>query len=118
MSHVIRIKMMSEHTESYIRCFIKLNHLESLIDDYEEKNKEELKRMCEDLGEELNEPSFKIILSDLFEHDITWARIVSMISFSSILVKKYNTDDIFVWVSNFINEYLIGWIVEHGGWVR
>ena len=69
-------------------------------------------------------PTFIGIVNELFSDGIKWGRIIALFSFGGTLaVQCIETEmpplvsDVVNWVTDYIDQHLYSWIIEHGGWV-
>jgi len=99
--------------------------LRALGEEFEEKYSETFSEMCSQLQftKDTANETFHGVLNEVFSMGITWSRVIAVFSFSGALalqcVKREMPDvvsEISTWLSNYIDENLIRWIEDHGGW--
>ncbi|XP_044024907.1 apoptosis regulator BAX-like isoform X2 [Siniperca chuatsi] len=68
---------------------------------------------------------FKEVADKVFQHGITWERIVVLIYVASRLAVRMveahlpqSVMEILMWTMDFFRNNLLGWIGDHGGWIN
>lgn len=100
--------------------------MKALGQEFEIRYTEVFQEMCNQLHITPNtaHPTFTAIVNELFSDGIKWGRIVALFAFGGSLavqcVEKEMpplVDQIVDWVADYVDQNLISWIIEQGGWV-
>ena len=100
--------------------------MRALGQEFENRYSEVFQGMCNQLhiSPDTAHPTFLAIVNELFSDGIKWGRVVALFSFGGSLavqcVEKEMpplVDQIVDWVADYVDQHLISWIIEQGGWV-
>lgn len=77
-----------------------------------------------DLSDFQAQKNFISIAQEIFNNEVNWGRIVSLIAFAGVVAHHFVVEgrpdmvcEVIQWLLDFIREHLILWIIENGGWV-
>lgn len=69
--------------------------------------------------------TFNSVANEIFQTGINWGRIVAVFTFGGVVAHHFVENErpdmvshVAIWVTNFIADNLLTWIMENGGWVR
>ena len=99
--------------------------MQILGDEFEHRYNEVFQQMCNQLHITPNTArhTFVAVVNELFSDGVKWGRIVALFSFAGTLavqcIEKEMppvVDQIVDWVTNYVDNHLMSWILENDGW--
>jgi len=99
--------------------------IRKLTKEFEEKYQQVFNEVCGQIfvTPDSAHTQFLVAVRTLFAEDINWGRVIALLAFSGSLASQCvqkempgMVDLIVLWTTQYIDQHIASWIVEHGGW--